>query len=257
MPKLGVNIDHTATVREARKTYEPSPVIAAIVAERAGADSIVCHLREDRRHIKDEDLYELKKVIKTRLNLEMSIHPDIVRIAQDVKPHQATFVPERRQEITTEGGLDLTRNKTKLGKAINALQKKNIAVSLFIDPDYAQIRLAKKLGVKIIELHTGEYANAKTPASRSRELKRLRDAVDFARKKGLCVNAGHGLTYTNVEPVAGIKGIEELNIGHSIISRAVFVGLEQAAREMKTLVNPTLPCGEYIGYHTRKRVENP
>ncbi len=238
MPKLGVNIDHAATVREARKTYEPSPVVAAIVAERAGADSIVCHLREDRRHINDKDLYELKKVVKTRLNLEMSIHPDIVRIAQDVMPHQATIVPERRQEITTEGGLDLTRNKIKLKKAIISLQKKNIPVSLFIDPDCKQIRLANTLGVKIVELHTGGYANAKTPALRERELKRLRDALNFARKAGLCVNAGHGLTYTNVEPVAGIKGIEELNVGHSIISRAVFVGLEQAVREMKRLINP-------------------
>lgn len=236
MLKLGVNIDHVATLREARKTYEPSPVVAAIVAERGGADSIVCHLREDRRHINDEDLYELKKIVKTRLNLEMSISSDIVRIAQDVKPHQATLVPERRQEITTEGGLDLTRNRKKLEKAIGSLKKKGIAVSLFIDPDYKQLRLAKKLGVKIVELHTGGYANAKTPALRERELKRLKDALNFARKTGFLVNAGHGLTYTNVEPVARMKGIEELNIGHSIISRAVFIGLEQAVREMKRVI---------------------
>ncbi len=236
MPKLGVNIDHVATVREIRHGVEPEPVFAALICQQAGADSIVVHLREDRRHIKERDLYILKKVVKTKLNLEMSTAQDIVEIACQVKPDQATLVPEKRQEITTEGGLDVLSNFKKIKKVSSCLEKQGIAVSLFIDPDKRQIDASKKLGVKIIELHTGRYAEAQTIAAQNRYLRELEKAVAYAKDKGLMVNAGHGLNYYNVARIAQIKDIEELNIGYSIVCRAVIVGLERAVREMKTLI---------------------
>jgi len=237
MPKLGVNIDHVATVREIRHGVEPEPVFAALICQQAGADSIVVHLREDRRHIKDRDLHILKKVVKTKLNLEMSTAQDIVDIACQVKPDQATLVPEKRQEITTEGGLDVSSNFTKIKKVCACLEKQGIAVSLFIDPDKRQIEASKKLGVKMIELHTGRYADAQTLDGQNRYFRELEKAVAYAQNNGLAVNAGHGLNYYNVARIARIKGIEELNIGYSIVCRAVIAGLERAVREMKALIS--------------------
>ncbi|MDD5166311.1 MAG: pyridoxine 5'-phosphate synthase [Candidatus Omnitrophica bacterium] len=236
MPKLGVNIDHVATLREVRHGVEPEPVFAALVCESCGVDSIVVHLREDRRHIKERDLNLLRKVIKTRLNLEMSIAEKIVDIACTAKPDQATLVPEKRQELTTEGGLDIVANFTRVKKAIQRLKKEHIAVSLFIDPDKKQIDAAKKSGAEIIELHTGRYADAKNEKEQDKYFKELETAVSYARGKGLTVNAGHGLNYYNVTRVAKLKGIEELNIGYSVICRAVLVGLDRAVREMKILI---------------------
>lgn len=236
MPKLGVNIDHVATVRQARKTIEPDPVWAAAICEMAGCDSIVVHLREDRRHIQDRDVEILRKTIRTRLNLEMSINEEIVRVAGRIKPDQATLVPEKRRELTTEGGLDVKGNVNRLKKVVEILKGKNVAVSLFIDPEKFQIEASKKAGVDIIELHTGNYAEAQGETRIKRELNRLKDAVNFGLGLGLVVNAGHGLTYQNAAAVAKIPGVEELNIGHSIISRAVLVGLDKAVREMKELI---------------------
>ncbi|MCM8795327.1 MAG: pyridoxine 5'-phosphate synthase [Candidatus Omnitrophica bacterium] len=234
--KLGVNVDHIATLRNLRQGIEPEPVFAALICEGAGADSIVVHLREDRRHIRERDLYLLKEVIKTKLNLEMSINDEIVDIACKIRPHQATLVPERRQEITTEGGLDVVTNSKKIGSVVKRLEKNGIVVSLFIDPDKKQIAAAKKTGVKMIELHTGRYAEAKNNKDQDKYLQELVTATRYARREGLIVNAGHGLNYYNVSRVAKIKGIEELNIGYSIICRAVLVGLRQAVEEMKRLI---------------------
>lgn len=234
--KLGVNIDHIASIREIRKGLEPEPVYAAFICEAAGADSIVVHLREDRRHIKDRDLYLLKEIIKTKLNLEMSTASEIVNIACKVKPQQATLVPERRKEITTEGGLDVAGNLKKVAGAINKLKKHNIAVSLFIDPIKSQIDASTKLGVEMIELHTGRYADAKTKSSKRLCLIELERAARYGYQKGLIVNAGHGLDYYNVKSVARIPHIEELNIGYSVVCRAALVGLDRAVREMKALI---------------------
>ena len=236
MPKLGVNIDHVATVREARKVDEPDPVFAAQLCEKAGCDSIVCHLREDRRHINDDDLKRLKKAIKARLNLEMSINKGIVRIACRVKPDQATLVPEKRQELTTEGGLDVVKKKKAIRNAVQALTKNGIEASLFIDPEFDQIYSSRMVGVKIIELHTGEYANAKRRRERTDALKRIECATIYALRLGMVVNAGHGLNYANVKDVARIPGINELNIGHSIVARSVIVGVERAVQEMLELI---------------------
>jgi len=236
MPKLGVNIDHVATLRQARGGAEPDPILSARVCEAAGCDSIVAHLREDRRHIRDRDLHILRKTVKTRLNMEMSIAEEIVKIALEVNPDQATFVPEKRLELTTEGGLDCLKYGTRIAKSINKLAGKGIVVSLFIDPDVRQVKAAKELGAELIELHTGEYANAKNAPERKIELKRLVESAKFAIDIGLGVNAGHGLDYNNVRSVARIKGLEELNIGHSIISRAIFVGLDRAVKEMILLI---------------------
>jgi len=231
--RLYVNIDHVATLREARKTDEPDPVQAAAACERAGADGITVHLREDRRHIQDADVVALAKSIKTVLNLELGAAPEIVRIAARVKPFQATLVPERRREITTEGGLALRRGDRRLRTAIEMLQDAGIRVSLFIDPVSKVIDQARALGVPAIELHTGRYAhNWRRPGP----LNELRRAASHAKSLGLAVHAGHGLTYQNVQPVACIPEIEELNIGHSIVSNAVYWGLEEAVRRMKTLV---------------------
>lgn len=237
MPKLGVNVDHIATVRQARRTIEPDPVWAAAICELAGCHSIVVHLRQDRRHIHDRDVEILKKSVRTRLNLEMSAAKEIVDIACKIKPHQSTLVPEKRVELTTEGGLDVAGAKSKLCKVIKRLKKNGILVSLFIDPDEAQIKASNDIGADSIELHTGLYANAGSFKVRKSELERIRESVRFSLGLGLAVNAGHGLTYQNVEDIAGIPGIEELNIGHSIISRAVLVGLDRAVSEMVALIS--------------------
>jgi pyridoxine 5-phosphate synthase len=245
--RLYVNIDHVATLREARKTDEPDPVQAAAAAERAGADGITVHLREDRRHIQDADVAALARSVRTVLNLELGPHAEIVRIATRVKPFQATLVPEQRQEITTEGGLALRKHDRRITGAIARLQEAGIRVSLFIDPSLKTIDVARELGVPAIELHTGAYANAsKTTASKqtaSNELRRntalneLRRAAAHAKSIGLAVHAGHGLTYQNVQPVAAIPEIEELNIGHSIVSNSIFLGLEETVRRMRKLID--------------------
>jgi len=236
MLNLGVNIDHVATLREVRHGIEPEPAFAALIAQAAGAEAIVVHLREDRRHIKERDLYILKEIVRVKLNLEMSIAQEIVRIACKVKPDQATLVPERRQELTTEGGLDVVSNFNRIKQAFHKLDKQAIMVSLFIDPDKKQIDAARKLGIKMIELHTGRYADARNKKEQDKYFKELETAVKYARDKGLHVYAGHGLNYYNVSRVAKIEGIEELNIGYSIVCRAVLVGLERAVREMKALM---------------------
>ncbi len=236
MLNLGVNIDHIATLREVRHGIEPEPAYAASIAQTAGADSIVVHLREDRRHIKERDLLLLKEIVKVKLNLEMSIAEGIVAIACKVKPDQATLVPEKRQELTTEGGLDAVSNFKKIKQAIGKLIKSGIDVSLFIDPDKKQIDAAERLGVKMIELHTGRYADAKNKKERDNYFEELEMAVNYAKNKGMHVFAGHGLNYYNVSRVAKIKDIEELNIGYSIVCRAVTVGLGQAILQMKALI---------------------
>ena len=233
-----VNVDHVATVRQARRTDEPDPVAAAVACERAGADGITIHLREDRRHILDDDVMRMCATISTHLNLELATADDIVKLAIDLQPHHATFVPERREEITTEGGLDLTvdsgRPDPRLKHAIAALRGAGVRVSLFIDPDKASIEHAAKLGVEAVELHTGEYANQYRDTNAPFE--RLQEAANLAEAAGLAVHAGHGLTYRNVQPVAAIPEIEELNIGHSIVSRSIMVGIESAVSEMRALI---------------------
>jgi len=237
MVKLGVNIDHVATVREARKTFEPDPVEAALASEKAGCDGIVCHLRKDRRHINDDDLKRLKKAVTTRLNMEMSVDPEIVDIACIVRPDQATLVPENRQEITTEGGLDVSGNLEKVKETVGRLSGAGIEVSLFIDPEPRGVDASKKSGAKIIEFHTGRYAEEfNSRGDHEKELENLRKMTEYAIEKGLTVCAGHGLNYRNVTPVAHIKGMYELNIGHSIISRAVFDGISGAVKRMKEFI---------------------
>jgi pyridoxine 5-phosphate synthase len=237
MPKLGINIDHIATLRQARRELDPDPILAARICEQAGADSIVAHLREDRRHIQDMDIVLLRKTIKTRFNLEMSIAKDVLKVALAIKPDQATLVPEKRQEITTEGGLNVVKYRKQLLPACDRLQEKGITVSLFIDPDKKQIDATKALGVSMIELHTGAYAKAYVGRSESKELAKIKAMTAYARKLGLVVNAGHGLNYHNTSAIARILDMEELNIGHSIISRAVFVGLKQAVSEMVKVIH--------------------
>ncbi len=236
MPRLGVNIDHVATIRELRHGIEPEPCFAAFLCQAAGADGIVVHLREDRRHIKERDLGILKQVIKTKMNLEMSIAKDIVDIACKFKPNQATLVPEKRLELTTEGGLDVVYNFEKIKKAANLLKKEGVGVSLFIGPEKEQIDASHELGVKCVELHTGRYADAKDKLEQDTCFKEIETAAFYAAEKGLRVFAGHGLDYYNVTRIARIKCIEELNIGYSIICRALFVGLEKAVREMIDLI---------------------
>lgn len=237
MIKLGVNIDHVATMREVRQGIEPEPVFAALIVQTSGADSVVVHLREDRRHIKDRDVYVLKEVIKTKLNLEMSCAEEILEIASRVKPDQATLVPEKRQEITTEGGLDVISNFERIRSVKRKLEKQGVEVSLFIDPDEKQISAAKKLGIKMVELHTGRYADARADKEKDFYFKEIEAAVRYGKDKGLRIFAGHGLNYFNVNKISRIKGIEELNIGYSIVCRAVLVGLEQAISEMKALIS--------------------
>jgi len=235
LARLGVNIDHVATVRQARRGVEPDPVHAAVLAELAGADGITIHLREDRRHIQDRDLRLIRETIKVPLNLEMGATDEIIGIALDVKPEMVTLVPEKREELTTEGGLDVKANRKKVASAVKRLKAGGIFVSLFIDPDKDQVKESKKVGADAVEIHTGSYADATTKEESLREYKKIFDACKIAHKSGLIVNAGHGLNYRNVIPIAAIPEIHELNIGHSIIARAVLVGLERAVREMKEL----------------------
>jgi pyridoxine 5-phosphate synthase len=236
MVELGVNIDHVATVRQARRTVEPDPVAAAVLAELGGADSITVHLREDRRHIQDRDVRVLAETIRTKMNFELSCAQETVQIALSVRPYQATLVPEKRQEVTTEGGLDLRPKSPELLQAIASLKDSGILVSLFIDPDQEQVRIAKELGAHAVELHTGQYAEARRGVEQDHQLKRLENASRCVNDMGLKLHAGHGLTYQNVRPIAAIAGMRELNIGHSIISRAVLVGIKQAVEEMKKLL---------------------
>ncbi|PIU40021.1 MAG: pyridoxine 5'-phosphate synthase [Candidatus Omnitrophica bacterium CG07_land_8_20_14_0_80_50_8] len=234
--KLGVNVDHVATLRQARQGNDPDPVTAARVCERAGAYAIVMHLREDRRHIQDSDIFRAKAVLGIKFNLEMSLAPSVVKIALKLRPQQVTWVPEKRQEMTTESGLDLLSESSRFARSMEMFRRKKIEVSCFIDPDPKQIILAKKLGAGAVEFHTGLYANQKTKRGVQRQLARLRLAVDLARQAGLVAHAGHGLDYQNVAAIARISGLKELNIGYSIISRAVWVGLETAVKEMNALI---------------------
>jgi pyridoxine 5-phosphate synthase len=234
--RLGVNVDHVATVRQARRTVEPDPVTAAALAELAGADSITVHLREDRRHIQDRDVEILRRTVKTRLNLEMAATDEMVGIALKLRPDSVTLVPEKRAELTTEGGLDVMQQRQSLQKPIEMLRQAGIVVSLFIDPDMEQIKAAHRLGAEVIEIHTGNYCDAVSSEVRRSELARIEAAVRGGRKLGLGISAGHGLDYRNVGAVVALGGIEEYNIGHSIVSRAVLVGMEQAVREMAALV---------------------
>jgi pyridoxine 5-phosphate synthase len=236
MAKLGVNIDHVATIRQARGGVDPDPVAAAVIAELAGADGITVHLREDRRHIQDRDLNLLRKTIKTRLNLEMAATEEMVMIAQQVKPDMCTLVPEKRLELTTEGGLDVRCNIEPLKSAIEKLRNAGIPVSLFIDPDPDQIKAADRIGADYIEIHTGVFADAVDWKSGETELIRIENAVKLAQKLGMGVNAGHGLNYANIKRITAIRGIEEYNIGHAIISRAVLAGLDKAVRDMVEMV---------------------
>jgi pyridoxine 5-phosphate synthase len=236
MVKLGVNIDHVATVRQARRTIEPDPVAAALLCELAGAHSITVHLREDRRHIQDRDVEILRRVVRTRLNLEMAVAEEIIACAERVKPDNSCLVPEKREELTTEGGLDIAGNEEKVRAAVARLQKAGIIVSLFIDPDEVQIKAAANVGADFIELHTGAYAEARGGQAKKEELNKLIEGGRLATDVGLRVNAGHGLTYQNVRPILSIPSLEELNIGHSIISLAVLVGMERAVGDMLRLM---------------------
>jgi pyridoxine 5-phosphate synthase len=233
--RLGVNVDHVATIREARKALEPDPVLAAAAAERAGADSITVHLREDERHIKYRDVLRLRRSLRTKLNLEMSLDPAVVARACAVRPDQATLVPERRKEITTEGGLDVGREFGRVRETIRRLKaaRRGMSVSLFIDPDERSVLLSKKAGADFVEIHTGAYADSRTPARRKKELARIRRCAGVCARIGLGFNAGHGLNYKNVAALKPIRNLHEVNIGHSIVSRAVFTGLSVAVRDMR------------------------
>lgn len=235
--KLGVNIDHVATLRQARGTRYPDPIQAALVAEQAGADAVTLHLREDRRHIQERDVEMLKDILQTRMNLEMAVTEDMLAIATRVRPAECCLVPERREELTTEGGLDVAGQKGKIGEACRRLAHAGVRVSLFIDADPQQLEAAKAAGAPVVEIHTGHYANIDNPHQRHDELVRIQQAVEFGLELGLQVNAGHGLHYHNVQAIAALPGISELNIGHAIIARALFTGLDEAVREMKRLMS--------------------
>jgi pyridoxine 5-phosphate synthase len=241
MIRLGVNIDHVATVRQARRAHEPDPVAAAVLATLGGADGITVHLREDRRHIQDRDVYLLRETVTTRLNLEMAAYDEIIAIALKVKPDEATLVPEKRQELTTEGGLDVVSNVASVKVAIDQLKAAGIHVSLFIDPELKQVEAAHSLQADAIEFQTASYSEAKGEAAVNHELEKLRLATAQAVAFGLHVHRGHGLNYWNVRPIVRIAGVEELNIGHSIVSRAVLVGMERAVREMKQVMQEHYP----------------
>lgn len=236
MPKLGVNVDHIATIRQARKVGEPDPVAAAVLAELAGADGITVHLRADRRHIQERDVRVLREVVKTKLNLEMAATQEMIRIAFTLKPDVSTLVPERREEVTTEGGLDILMNESHMRKAVQALKDAGVEVSIFVDPDSQQLKAAQQIEADAVEINTGAYAEATHEKERVEELEKIQNSARFASKIGLKVLAGHGLNYRNVAPVARIREIEELNIGHSIVGRAALVGMERAVREMKALL---------------------
>jgi pyridoxine 5-phosphate synthase len=237
MPRLGINVDHVATLRQARGGSEPDPVAAAMLAELAGADGIVVHLREDRRHVQDRDLWLLRQTVKTRLDLEMAADDAMVKIALDVKPDYVTLVPERRQELTTEGGLDVAGHKSRLKRIVDALREGGIPVSLFIEPEVKQIKASRDIGAAMIEIHTGRYANARSEHAADTAFEAIVAAANLAAKLTLRVNAGHGLNYANIRRLTTIDAIEEYNIGHSIVARAVLVGLDQAVREMKRLIS--------------------
>ncbi len=236
MARLGVNVDHVATVRQARGGHIPDPIMAASLVQIAGADGVVVHLREDRRHIQDRDLLILRETVHTQLNLEMATEESMAKIAVNVKPDLVTLVPERRQELTTEGGLDVLEHRTRVQNMVKFLHDGGIPVSLFIDPDVNQVRAAHRVQADLIELHTGRYANTRREQERLSELDQISQAAKLAVKLGLRVSAGHGLNYQNTQPLTQISEIEEFNIGHSIIAHAIFVGLDQAVREMKALV---------------------
>lgn len=236
MARLSVNVDHVATLRQARRALEPDPVVAAALAELAGAHGIIVHLREDRRHVQERDLRLLKETVKTHLNLEMAATQEITGIALEVGPDMATLVPERRQELTTEGGLDVAGRKEMIGETVKRLQGGGIRVSLFVDPELSQMEAAAKVGSEVVEIHTGLYADAPTPQAREIEFRRIMEAARVACRLGLEVHAGHGLDYRNVAPLRSLEEIVEFSIGHSIIARAVMVGMERAVREMLELV---------------------
>lgn len=236
MAKLGLNVDHVATVRQARGGVEPDPVTAAALGELAGAEGITVHLREDRRHIQDRDLEILRRTIKTKLNLEMAATQEMVRIALRTRPEQVTLVPEKRQELTTEGGLDVIINLKSISDAVKRLRDNGIVVSLFVDPDQEQIKAASKSGADYIEIHTGAYAAAPDWTTQKRRLEEIDAAIKLATKVGMGVNAGHGINYVNIKPLAALGGIEEYNIGHSIMARAILVGLDRAVRDMVELI---------------------
>ncbi len=233
---LGVNIDHIATLRQARRTLYPSPVEAALQAETAGADSITLHLREDRRHIQDADVEVFRQVLKTRMNLEMAVTEEMLAIAARIRPHDVCLVPEKREELTTEGGLDVAAQLSKMTDACTRLRETGSRVSLFINADFAQLDAACAAGAPVVEIHTGHYADATTAAERCAEFERIRKAVAYGRSLGLIVNAGHGLTYHNVQAIAALPGMNELNIGHAIVAQALFVGWKEAVSEMKRLM---------------------
>ena len=236
MARLSVNVDHVATLREARKTFEPDPVAAAMIAELAGVHGITVHLRDDRRHIQPRDLRLLRLAVKTRLNLEMACTEKMVEVALEVRPDQVTLVPEREEEISTEGGLDVMARADEVSKTVSKLQSKRISVSLFVDPDIDQINAAAKSGADIIEIHTGVYAEAKTEDKKEKEFEKIRDGALAGEKLGLEVHAGHGLTYQNVCRIAEISQIKEFSIGHSILAKAILVGMDRAVRDMIELI---------------------
>ncbi len=236
MPHLAINVDHVATVRQARGTTEPDPVHAAAICELAGAEGIVIHLREDRRHIQDRDVYLLRKTVKTKLNLEMAAAKEIIDIALDVKPDMITLVPEKRQELTTEGGLDVVANEKKLRKTIKKMNKAGIPVSIFVDPDPTQIKASLEVGATFVELHTGRYCDARNGEEQNKEFRLIERSAELAFESGLLVNAGHGLDYRTTSQIASLPTIDELSIGHAIITRAVYVGLDQAVREMRDCI---------------------
>ncbi|MBI4619741.1 MAG: pyridoxine 5'-phosphate synthase [Desulfobacterales bacterium] len=237
MARLSVNVDHVATLREARRITEPDPVTAAAIVELAGADGIIVHLREDRRHIKDRDLRLLRETVKSKLNLEMASTEEMIRIALEVKPDMTTLVPEKREELTTEGGLNVYLNRKDIENSVALLKNGEIVVSLFVDPDLDQIKAAHRVGADYVEIHTGTFCDAKDRIEEEKELDRLLTAVKMAAELKLGINAGHGLNYLNIKRLVGINEIEEFSIGHSIISRSLFVGLDQAVREMIELIN--------------------
>lgn len=241
MAKLAVNVDHVATLRQARRGIEPDPVIVAAMAELGGAEGIIVHLREDRRHIQERDLRLLRETVKTKLNLEMAATDTMINIALDVKPNMVTLVPERREELTTEGGLEVVLNKESLESTIKFLHEGDITVSLFINPDMDQVKASARIGADFVEIHTGIYSEATTHEEIQRELERIIDAIKLAHKLKLIINAGHGLNYQNIKRLIGIKEIYEFSIGHSIVARAIYVGFEKAVREMVQLTR-----GKYI-----------
>lgn len=237
---LGVNIDHVATLRQARKTSYPDPLFAALQAEQAGADGITLHLREDRRHIQDRDVRRFRESLQSRMNLEIAVTPEMIGFALEIMPEHVCLVPEKREELTTEGGLDVVGQQDRVREACDRLGEAGIDVSLFIDPDFAQIEASLRAGAPTVELHTGRYAEAESDLERGDELNLIRSSAEYAHSAGLTVNAGHGLHYRNVQPIAAIAGMNELNIGHSIIAQAVFSGMTDAVREMRQLIDTAL-----------------